>query len=68
MTAKALCPRCASIFSGTLKFCPHDGSRLQVEGEATPLPTRRCPTCDTKYEMGRFCVRDGALLELLTSA
>jgi hypothetical protein len=61
------CPKCHATYADTVKFCPGDGSALELRIGPVPDPrpakSHRCPACGTSYAAGRFCITDGALLE-----
>ncbi len=60
------CPTCRREFVATLRFCPHDATRLvsaaqmlkQIQGK--PRSRYVCPSCHRAYEgRVRFCPHDG---------
>lgn len=61
--SSVICQDCKAELSGTPKFCPKCGSRVESP-IASILTVKHCPRCGTENPIGaRFCKRDGYLFE-----
>lgn len=58
-----ICNSCMTELSGTPKFCPKCGVRIELPSESAPA-IKRCPQCGTDNQLGaKFCKKDGYRFE-----
>ena|GEM_PF-2852798 len=54
-----ICNSCMTELSGTPKFCPKCGARIEALSDSA-RPIKHCPQCGTENQIGaKFCKKDG---------
>ena len=62
------CPNCNAGLSGTQKFCPKCGAKIEAT-TLEPPATKKCPQCGTENAIAvKFCKTDGYRFDSVTSA
>ncbi len=62
------CPNCNAALSGSLKFCPKCGAKIEARTPETPA-TRKCPQCGSENALAaKFCKVDGYRFDSATAA